>query len=305
MSTAAVVRARFPRTVAGVNHYAGGTIRGLNKAGHLTRFSINGAWSIGWAMRRYRRETLRLIAQIGMGTGAMAVVGGTAAIVGFVTLSGGSLIAIQGFASLGNIGVEAFTGFFAALANVRVVTAVVTGVALAATVGAGATAELGEMRISEEIDALEVMGIKSVAFLVSTRLMAGLVVVVPLYAMALVMSFVSGQVVTTLFYGQSVGTYEHYFQTFLRTEDVFWSGAEVIVMAVIVMITHCYYGYNASGGPVGVGEAAGRLVPFSFVSTVVRVLLACLSLYGGAPNFNHTVLPALTSPLKKAKARKP
>ncbi|HXO83425.1 MAG TPA: ABC transporter permease, partial [Mycobacterium sp.] len=197
MTTAAVVRARFPRAAAGVDHYAGGAIRGINNAGHLTRFSIVGAWSIGWALRRYRRETLRLIAQIGMGTGAMAVVGGTAAIVGFVTLSGGSLIAIQGFASLGNIGVEAFTGFFAALANVRVVTAVVTGVALAATVGAGATAELGAMRISEEIDALEVMGIKSVAFLVSTRLMAGLVVVVPLYAMALVMSFLSGQVVTT------------------------------------------------------------------------------------------------------------
>src|SRR5271163_5004431 len=186
MSTAAVVRARFPRAVANFNHYAGGSIRAFNKAGHLTRFAVNGGWSIGWALRHYRRETLRLIAH-------------------------------QGFASLGNIGVEAFTGFFAALANVRVVTAVVTGVALAATVGAGATAELGAMRISEEIDALEVMGIKSVAFLVSTRLMAGLVVVVPLYAMALVMSFLSGQVVTTLFYGQSEGTYEHYFRTFLRT----------------------------------------------------------------------------------------
>ncbi len=264
-------------------------MRGLNKAGHLTRFAIIGGWSTGWALRHYRRETLRLIAQIGMGTGAMAVVGGTAAIVGFVTLSGGSLIAIQGFASLGNIGVEAFTGFFAALANVRVVTAVVTGVALAATVGAGATAELGAMRISEEIDALEVMGIKSVAFLVSTRLMAGLVVVVPLYAMALVMSFVSGQVVTTLFYGQSVGTYEHYFRTFLRIEDVFWSGAEVIVMAVIVMITHCYYGYNASGGPVGVGEAVGRSMRFSLVSTVIVVLLTSLALYGVDPNFNLTV----------------
>ena len=108
MSTAAVVRARFPRTVANVDQYGGGAIRALNKAGHLTRFAIIGGWSIGWAVRRYRRETLRLIAQIGMGTGAMAVVGGTAAIVGFVTLSGGSLIAIQGFASLGNIGVEAW-----------------------------------------------------------------------------------------------------------------------------------------------------------------------------------------------------
>ena len=80
---------------------------------------------IGWALRRYRRETLRLIAEIGMGTGAMAVLGGTVAIIGFVTLSGGSLIAIQGFASLGNIGVEAFTGFFAALANTRIAAPIV------------------------------------------------------------------------------------------------------------------------------------------------------------------------------------
>ena len=289
MSTRAVLRARYPRTAANLNRYGGGAGRRLWQIGIFARFARISIGQIGWALHRYRRETLRLIAEIGMGTGAMAVLGGTVAIIGFVTLSGGSLIAIQGFASLGNIGVEAFTGFFAALANVRVVTAVVTGVALAATVGAGATAELGAMRISEEIDALEVMGIKSVAFLVSTRLMAGLVVVVPLYAMALVMSFLSGQVVTTLFYGQSVGTYEHYFRTFLRTEDVFWSGAEVIVMAVIVMITHCYYGYNASGGPVGVGEAVGRSMRFSLVSTVIVVLLTSLALYGVDPNFNLTV----------------
>src|ERR1700744_6283788 len=139
MTTAAVVRARFPRAAAGVDHYAGGAIRGINRAGHLTRFSIAGAWSVGWALRRYRKETLRLIAQIGMGTGAMAVVGGTAAIVGFVVLSASSLVAIQGFASLGYLGIEVFTGFFAALINVRFVAPVVCGVALAATVGAGAT----------------------------------------------------------------------------------------------------------------------------------------------------------------------
>ncbi len=178
---------------------------------------------IAHALRYYRKETLRLIAQIGMGTGAMAVVGGTVAIVGFVTLSGSSLVAIQGFASLGNIGVEAFTGFFAALINVRIAGPVVTGVALAATVGAGATAELGAMRISEEIDALEVMGIKSISFLASTRIMAGLVVIIPLYALAMIMSFLSPQITTTVLYGQSNGTYEHYFQTFLRPDDVFWS----------------------------------------------------------------------------------
>jgi phospholipid/cholesterol/gamma-HCH transport system permease protein len=289
MSTATVLRARFPRAATNLNRYGGAAARGLDQAGHLAHFTRTSVGLIPHALREYRKETLRLIAEIGMGTGAMAVIGGTVAIIGFVTLSAGSLIAIQGFASLGNIGVEAFTGFFAALANVRVVAPIVTGIALAATVGAGATAELGAMRISEEIDALEVMGINSTSFLASTRIMAGLVVIVPLYAMAMIMSFLSAQVVTTLFYGQSIGTYEHYFQTFLRPNDVGWSLVEVIIIGVVVMITHCFYGYTASGGPVGVGEAVGRSMRFSLVSVVVVVLLASMALYGVNPNFNLTV----------------
>jgi len=289
MSTATVLRARFPRAATNLNRYGGAAARGLDQAGHLAHFTRISVGLIAHALREYRKETLRLIAEIGMGTGAMAVIGGTVAIIGFVTLSAGSLIAIQGFASLGNIGVEAFTGFFAALANVRVVAPIVTGIALAATVGAGATAELGAMRISEEIDALEVMGINSISFLASTRIMAGLVVIVPLYAMAMIMSFLSAQVVTTLFYGQSIGTYEHYFQTFLRPNDVGWSLAEVIIIGVVVMITHCFYGYTASGGPVGVGEAVGRSMRFSLVSVVVVILLASMALYGVNPNFNLTV----------------
>ena len=287
--SAAVLRARYPRTAANINRFGGGVSRRLEQIGIFARFTRLSLIEVGWALRRYRRETLRLIAEIGMGTGAMAVLGGTVAIIGFVTLSGGSLIAIQGFASLGNIGVEAFTGFFAALANTRIAAPIVAGVALAATVGAGATAQLGAMRISEEIDALEVMGIKSISFLVSTRVLSGLVVIVPLYALALDMAFTSGQVVTVVFYGQSNGTYQHYFRTFLRPEDVGWSVVQVVVMAVIVMISHCYYGYTASGGPVGVGQAVGRSMRFSLVSVVVVVLLAELALYGVDPNFNLTV----------------
>jgi phospholipid/cholesterol/gamma-HCH transport system permease protein len=289
MSTGVVLRARFPRATANLNRYAGSAVRGLDQSGQLAWFAVTSVAHIGHALRYYRKETLRLIAQIGMGTGAMAVIGGTVAIVGFVTLSGSSLVAIQGFASLGNIGVEAFTGFFAALINVRIAGPVVTGVALAATVGAGATAELGAMRISEEIDALEVMGIKSISFLASTRIIAGLIVIIPLYAMAMIMSFLSPQVVTTLLYGQSNGTYEHYFRTFLRPDDVFWSFLEAIVIAGIVMITHCYYGYNAGGGPVGVGEAVGRSMRFSLVSVQVVVLFSALALYGVDPNFALTV----------------
>lgn len=289
MSTTSVVKSTYPRVAGGFSRTVGSVGRGLEQLGKLAWFSMVAVGQIGWALSRYRRETLRLIAEIGMGTGAMAVVGGTVAIVAFVTLSGSSLVAIQGFASLGYIGIDVFTGFFAALINVRLAAPVVTGIALAATVGAGATAELGAMRISEEIDALEVMGIKSIAYLVSTRIIAGLVVIVPLYALAMLMSFVSPQVVTTLLYGQPSGTYDHYFRTFLRPDDVFWSFLEAIMIAVIVMVTHCYYGYNASGGPVGVGEAVGRSMRFSLVSVQVVVLFAALALYGVNPNFNLTM----------------
>ncbi|AEV73540.1 ABC-type transport system involved in resistance to organic solvents, permease component [Mycolicibacterium rhodesiae NBB3] len=289
MSNATVMRARFPRTVINVDRYAGGPGRALDAFGRMVWFTVVSVGQIPFTLRRYRAEAVRLIAQIGMGTGALAVVGGTVAIVAFVTLSGSSLVAIQGFSSLGNIGVEVFTGFFSALVNVRIAAPVVTGIALAATVGAGATAELGAMRISEEIDALEVMGVRSIAFLASTRIVAAIVVILPLYGLAMVMAFLSPQLVTTVLYGQSSGTYNHYFRTFLRPDDVFWSFVVAVLIALVVMITHCYYGYTAAGGPVGVGEAVGRSMRFSLVAVVVVAMAASLALYGVDPNFNLTV----------------
>jgi phospholipid/cholesterol/gamma-HCH transport system permease protein len=289
MTMTQVLRARFPRTSDTLRRYSNTASRPLDEAGKLGWFTVISVRDTPWALTRYRREVLRLVAQVGMGTGAMAVVGGTAVIIAFVTLSSGSLVAIQGLASLGHIGIQTLLGFVAALINVRLVAPVVSGVVLAATVGAGATAELGAMRISEEIDALEVIGIRSVAYLVSTRTLAGLVVIIPLYSLGLIMSFVSPQVITTVLYGQASGTYEHYFRTFLRPNDVFWSFVEVIIIAVVVMLTHSYYGYNASGGPVGVGEAVGRSMRFSLVSVNIVILLAEMALYGVNPNFNFTV----------------
>ncbi|BDX33772.1 membrane protein [Mycobacterium antarcticum] len=289
MANAAAVRARYPRTAANLNNYVGAPNRATESFGQLVWFTLMSVGQIPLALRRYRAETTRLIAQIGMGTGALAVIGGTVAIVAFVTLSGASLVAIQGFSSLGNIGVDVFTGFFAALVNVRIAAPVVTGIALAATVGAGATAELGAMRISEEIDALDVMGVKSLAYLASTRIIAAVVVILPLYGLAMIMAFLSPQLVTTLLYGQSSGTYNHYFRTFLRPEDVAWSFLVAVIIAIIVMVTHCYYGYTAAGGPVGVGDAVGRSMRFSLIAVVVVAMLASLALYGVDPNFNLSV----------------
>ncbi len=151
------------------------------------------------AVRRYPGELLRLIAEMGMGTGALAVIGGTVGIIGFLTLTTGALVAVQGYDTLSNIGVEALTGFLSAFFNVRMIAPCTAGLALAATIGAGATAQLGAMRINEEIDALEVMGIRSITYLASTRIIAGVLVVIPLYAVAVLMSFFASKFGTILY----------------------------------------------------------------------------------------------------------
>ncbi|OBJ89624.1 ABC transporter permease, partial [Mycobacterium sp. 1245852.3] len=238
------------------------------------------------AVRRYPNELLRLIAEMGMGTGALAVIGGTVGIIGFLTLTTGALVAVQGYDTLSNIGVEALTGFLSAFLNVRMIAPCTAGLALAATIGAGATAQLGAMRINEEIDALEVMGIRAVTYLASTRIIAGILVVIPLYAVAVLMSFVAAKFLTIYVYGQSRGVYEHYFATFLRPTDLFWSFLAALTMAAGVMVVHTYYGFTATGGPAGVGEAVGRSVRSSMIVTAFVCLMISLSVYGQSGNFN-------------------
>src|SRR5690625_4393627 len=119
MSTVAVLRTRFPRAAANLRRYPGAFGRGLDRIGALAWFMVVSVGQIGWALRRYRRETLRLIAEIGMGAGAMAVVGGTVAIVSFVNLGCCSLVSLQGFESLGYKSFAMILGLFVAIIIVR------------------------------------------------------------------------------------------------------------------------------------------------------------------------------------------
>lgn len=256
------------------------------KLGEQTEFYGRSLASTVDAVRRYPNELLRLIAEMGMGTGALAVIGGTVGIIGFLTLTTGALVAVQGYDTLSNVGVEALTGFLSAFLNVRMIAPCTAGLALAATIGAGATAQLGAMRINEEIDALEVMGIRAITYLSSTRIIAGVLVVIPLYAVAVLMSFIAAKFLTIYSYGQSRGVYEHYFSTFLRPTDLFWSFLAALTMATGVMVVHTYYGFTATGGPAGVGEAVGRSVRSSMIVTAFVCLAISLSVYGQSGNFN-------------------
>ncbi len=278
-STPSTLRPRIHRTRSKL-------VDGWTKLGDQAAFYGKSLVSIGDVLRNYRLELVRIIAQMSMGSGALAVVGGTVAIIGFLTLSAGALIAVQGYHSLSNIGIEALTGFVSAYLNVRLIAPLIAGVGLAATIGAGATAQLGAMRINEEIDAMEVIGIRSVAYLASSRVIAGVIVVVPLYSIAVLMSFFAARFGTTAIYGQSRGVYDHYFSTFLNPSDMLWSCFTAVVMAIVIMLVHTYYGFTATGGPAGVGEAVGRAVRTSLVTSVFVVLALTLAIYGQSPDVN-------------------
>ncbi|WP_099022316.1 ABC transporter permease [Mycolicibacterium palauense] len=261
-------------------------IDALTRIGIQARFYFQTVTATRDALVHYKSETVRLIAQMSMGTGALAIVGGTVVIVGFLTLSTGALVAVQGYNQFANVGVEALTGFASAFFNVRLIAPVIAGIALAATIGAGATAQLGAMRINEEIDALEVMGVRSVAYLASNRVLAGVIVVMPLYCVAMITAFVAARFGTTVVYGQSSGVYDHYFNTFLNPTDIIWSFFQAVLMATVIMLVHTYYGFTASGGPAGVGEAVGRAVRTSMISAVFVVMFLSLAIYGQSGNFH-------------------
>jgi phospholipid/cholesterol/gamma-HCH transport system permease protein len=258
----------------------------MSRIGTQAQFYFKTLGSIGEAFVHYKGETVRLIAQMSLGTGALAIIGGTVVIVGFLTMSTGALVAVQGYNQFADIGVEALTGFASAYFNVRLIAPLTAGIGLASTIGAGATAQLGAMRINEEIDALEVMGIRSIAYLASSRVVAGVVVVIPLYCVAVIMSFLAARFGTTAVYGQSTGVYDHYFNTFLNPTDVVWSFFLAITMAIVIMLVHTYYGYTASGGPAGVGEAVGRAVRTSLISASFVVVFVSLAIYGQSGNFH-------------------
>ncbi len=263
-----------------------GVVRAWNHFGTQVAFYARTVGETRTAFTRYKTEMLRLIGQMSLGTGALAVIGGTVVIVGFLTLSTGAVIAVQGYNQLSGVGVEAMTGFISAYVNVRIIAPAVAGVGLTATIGAGTTAQLGAMRIADEIDALEVMAVRSVAYLVTTRVVAGVVVVIPLYCVAVVCAFQAARFGTTAVYGQSTGVYDHYFNTFLNSVDLVWSFVTVLVIAIAIMLVHTYYGYTARGGPAGVGEAVGHSVRTSLIVLTLILLAISFSVYGQGGHFN-------------------
>lgn len=228
----------------------------------------------------YRSVVLRQVSEITVGAGALLIGGGMIFVIFTMSFFTGTEVGLQGYRGLQQIGAQSFIGLVGGYANLREVTPVISGVALAAQVGAKFTAEIGAMRVAEEIDALEAMSVSSFRYLVCTRLAGTLVALIPLYLISLFGSFFATRLVSTSLYHVSPGIYDYYFHLYLPPIDILYSVLKVIVFAAAVTLIHCYYGYNATGGPVGVGVAVGRAIRLSIVVIVVTNLLLSFLFWG-------------------------
>ncbi|KRA27864.1 ABC transporter permease [Nocardioides sp. Root614] len=253
----------------------------LRNLGDQLSFHGNAYSHMPRALKHYPREVVRLLAEVALGSGALALIGGTVLVIGFLTAASGIEVGLQAYTSFDNIGVSTLSGFFSAYFNTREVAPIIAGIALTATVGAGFTAQIGAMRVSEEIDALEVMAVPPVPYLVTTRIIAGLIAVVPLFAIALMMCWLATYLVVTVGYDQPPGTYQHYFDTFLVPSDIFLAMVKVILMALVIVSICCYHGFRASGGPAGVGAAVGKAVRSALICTMFIDLIFAIAVWGG------------------------
>jgi len=252
----------------------------LGQMGDQVAFYGRSLAGIPKAVANYRGEILRLLAEVSLGRGALVLVAGTLGIIVFEVLAVGSVVGLVGYQGLRQVGIEPYIGFLSAYFNTREVAPLVAANALVATVGAGFTAQLGAMRISEEIDAVEVMAVPSVPYLVSTRIVASFIAIIPLYLVGLIGTYAATQAVSIHYYGLTGGTYDHYFTLFLPPIDILYSFGKVLVFSVILTLVCCYYGFTASGGPAGVGTAVGRAVRLATVLIVVSDFFMSLALWG-------------------------
>src|SRR6266487_3811493 len=233
------------------------------------------------AALQYRNVIANVVSDITIGAGALIVGAGTFFVIFAMSFFTGTQVGLEGFQGLSQIGAQSFVGLVSSWANTREITPLVAGVALAAQVGTSFTAELGAARISDEIDALEVMAVPSLVYMVGTRIWAAIITIIPLYLAGLFSSYIATEAIVTKFFTLSSGTYSHYFHLFLPPIDIFYSLIKAVIFAIVVTLVHCYHGYNASGGPAGVGVASGRAIRLSIVTVVVLNLFLSLLFWGG------------------------
>ena len=230
----------------------------------------------GLRVFRFFGETLR---QAGI-----LVVYSTLVIWALVFLQGLNTCGIEGAYFTEAQGTAAYSGVFAAWCNLREAMPYAFGYMLAAKVGTGIVAELGAMRISDEIDALEVMGMDSMTFLCATRLLAAWIALPFMYLAAIGVAYLGSYIAIVDQIGYvSSGGYLLIFWQFQNAPDLIFSLIKGMTMATVIVLVACYYGYTASGGPVGVGRATAKSMVLNLVLVNLIGMMGTQIFWGGNP----------------------
>jgi phospholipid/cholesterol/gamma-HCH transport system permease protein len=231
----------------------------LGATGEITRFTGNIVRDVlGLRVMRFFGESLR--------QSGILIVGSTGVIWALVFITGLGTCGIGGAYFTESTGAPAYAGVFAAWCDLREAVPYVFGYMMAAKVGTGIVAELGAMRISEEIDALEVMGVDSMTFLCATRLLAAWIVLPFMYIGAIGVAYLGSYIAVVQQIGYvSAGGYLLIFWQFQNPLDFLYSVIKGMMMATAIVLVACYYGYNASGGPVGVGRATAKSMVLNLI----------------------------------------
>ena len=211
------------------------------------------------------------------------ILGSTMVIWGLIFISG-LTCGIEGAYLLRAQGAPSYAGVFAAWCDLREITPYAFGYMMSAKVGTGIVAELGSMRISDEIDALEVMGVPPVTFLGATRLLAAWIVLPFMYLGAVGVGFFASWIAVVEQIGDvSSGGYFLIFWMFQNPPDLLFSLIKAMFMATAIVLVGCYYGYTASGGPVGVGTATAKSMFVNIVIVHLIGMLGTLVFWGANP----------------------
>jgi phospholipid/cholesterol/gamma-HCH transport system permease protein len=260
-----------------VNELRVGAREWLGSTGEITRFASNVVRDV-WGLRVFRffGETLR--------QSGILIISSTLVIWGLVFITGLGTCGTEGAYFTQAQGAPAYAGVFTAWCNLREAVPYVFGYMMAAKVGTGIVAELGAMRISDEIDALEVMGIDSMTFLCATRLLAAWLVLPFMYIGAIGIAYLGSYIAVVHQVGSvSSGGYLLLFWQFQNPPDFLFSLIKGMTMATVIVLVGCYYGYNASGGPVGVGTATAKSMVLNLVAVNLIGMLGSQVFWGANP----------------------
>ena len=214
---------------------------------------------------------------------AIIATGSVLVIMAIAFLAGGSC-GLESTALARSFGVDPVAGGFSTWCTMREVVPFVFGYILAAKVGCGMVAELGAMQVAEEVDALDVMGVRSIAYLVTTRMLAAAIVLPIAYVLAIASSYLAAFLMSVKRFGDvSQGTWELFFYNFQDPVDLGYSMVKGLLIAMFVISTATYFGYRVRGGPIEVGTATARSMAVNIIGVTLISMIGTLIFWGANP----------------------